>query len=281
MATYGIPGTPTYSVSFNSLDEMLSVLADNNEQSIQASDVRNSIFTLWGNYIAGIGPQGWQGVQGVQGIPGSFAGIGATGFQGYQGFQGGFGYQGYQGTPGPGYTGSIGMQGYQGFQGTGPQGVQGITGYQGLQGVQGTGPQGPQGTAGSPGIVNYEIKLNMSSGYPNSIASASASNGQILHNGSSWLVAGWSNDPIGNISNNYLLKIYHPLNKRLLNMTTHGVNGNNVYSIAVYGKSTAGTQYCTLIQGLTFSDFSVYGISYMSTGCSQVGASEVTITFQA
>lgn len=279
MATYGIPGTPTYSVSFNNLDDMLAVLADNNEQSIQASDVRNSVFTLWGNYISGIGPQGWQGVQGVQGVPGEFAGIGATGFQG---LQGNLGLQGYQGTPGPGYTGSIGPQGWQGVQGGGPQGPQGLgsVGVQGWQGIQGSGPQGPQGTAGSPGIVNYEIKIGMIGGYPNSILSASASNGQILYNGSSW-ISGWSNDPIGTLSNNYLIKIYHPLNKRILNMTTHGVNGNNIYSISVYGKSQAGTQYCTLIQGLTFSYFSLYGVSYMSTGCDSSGSSEVIITFQS
>jgi hypothetical protein len=276
MATYGIPGTPTYSVSFNTLDEMLAVLADNNEQSIQASDVRNSIFTLWGNYISGMGPQGFQGPQGITGV-----GLqGSMGSQGFQGNIGGMGAQGFQGTPGPGFTGSVGLQGYQGNQGN--QGVIGLQGFQGTgiigsQGIQGViGQQGPQGINGSPGIVNYEIAIEMSSGLPVSIISASASNGQILYDGVSW-ASGWS----GIIENTDELKIDHPLNARILNMTTHGVNGNNIYSISVYGKSPAGTQYCTLIQGLTFSSFTLYGISYLSTGCSQVGTTEVVVTFQA
>lgn len=54
MSTYGLQGTPTYSVTYNTLDEMLASVPDNNEQSIQASDIRNSIFTLWDkvdNYV--------------------------------------------------------------------------------------------------------------------------------------------------------------------------------------------------------------------------------------
>lgn len=47
MGEYGIVGTPTYSVAYNTLDEMLAAVPDNNEQSIQASDIRNSLFTLW------------------------------------------------------------------------------------------------------------------------------------------------------------------------------------------------------------------------------------------
>jgi hypothetical protein len=116
-----------------------------------------------------------------------------------------------------------------------------------------------------------------SMGYPQSILGASTSDGLIIHNGFTWSVPGWSSDPIGSISN-YNLTVYHPLNKMVLNMTTHGLNSTNIYSIAVYGKSPAGTQYCTLLQASDFSSFSLYGVSYMSTGCAPSG--KVTITFQ-
>ncbi len=288
MATYGTPGTPTYSVTFNTLDEMLASVPDNNEQAIGADDVRNSLFTLWERiddygFTGSIGPQGFQGVQGQgiqgrQGIQGPNS-VGQQGWQGRQGWQG-VGIQGNQGAAGPGFTGSVGQQGNQGWQGIGIQGWQGfgIQGNQGGIGLQGN--VGTTGPAGSPGIISYQIVVEMSGGFPQDIIGASSSDGTVLHNGVSW-ISGWSNDPIGDSNNNYLLKIYHPLGRRILNMTTHGLNSGNVYTIAVYGKSQAGTQYCTLVQGSTFSHFTLYGLSYMSTSCSQAGVTTVTITFQA
>ena len=209
------------------------------------------------------GIQGFIGVQGNQGRQGNQGTIGIQGNQGSQGNQGIIGVQGNQGRQGwqgivgsQGNQGFIGLQGRQGYQGN--QGIQGFVGLQGSQGIQGVqGLTGPQGIGGTPGILGYEITLNMVSGYPDSIFSAYVSNGTMLHDGSSWVEDGWSNDPIGNLSDNYLVKIYHPLNTKVLNMTTHGVNGNNIYSISVYGKSQAATQYCTLVQGLTFSYFSL------------------------
>ena len=47
MATYGTPGTPTYSVTFNTVDSMLASVPDNNTQQIGSGDLRNSLFTLW------------------------------------------------------------------------------------------------------------------------------------------------------------------------------------------------------------------------------------------
>jgi hypothetical protein len=237
MATYGIPGTPTYSVTFNSLDDMMASVPDNNRQAIGATSVRYSLFTLWDRittYATGsVGLQGWQGSQGWQGI---------VGFQGIQGIQGG----------------------------EGPTGIQGLQGIQGIIGATGTGY-----------IINYNISVRTMNGYPTQILGASTSDGIILHNGTTWSYFGWSSDPIGNGSNNFLIKINHPLSKRLLNMTTHGTNGSNIYSIAVYGKSPAGTQFCTLVQPTDFSYFSLYGVSYMSTACAQTGTSSVVITFQS
>lgn len=297
MATYGIPGTATYSVTFNSLDAMMAAVPDNNRQAIGATAVRNSLFTLWeisggltggagtqGPQGPGIGTQGPQGLIGFQGVQGN---VGLQGFQGRQGFQGfqgfqGQGVQGNQGVAGPGYTGSVGVQGNIGPTGIGTQGPQGLgaTGFQGYQGVIGfQGISGDVGATGTGQIIGYSILIQMSGGYPQSILGASSSTGVILHNGTSW-ISGWSNDPIGNSSNNYLFTIYHPLSTKLLNMTTHGLNLTNLYSIAVYGKSPAGTQYCTLVQASNFTSFSVYGISYMSTSCAQSGSTTVTITFQ-
>lgn len=230
------------------------------------------------------GRQGFQGLQGPQGVQGVQGNLGGTGIQGFQGFQGfgitGSGVQGVQG-----FTGATGRQGFQGFQGW--QGL-GATGSQGLQGTTTTGVtgyQGPQGLAGTSGatsgiITGYGIKLSIVSGVPDSILGASSSDGTIIHNGSTWSAAGWSSDPIGNSGNNYLIKVYHPLN-RILNMTTHGLNSGNIYSIAVYGKSTGGTTYCTLVQPSDFSYFSLYGVTYLATGCAQTGTTEVVITFQA
>jgi len=419
MATYGIPGTATYSVTFPTLDAMLASVPDNNRQAIGATAVRNSLFTLWDlaynggggggvgitvsygefidttnqvqanisidqaitfnttilssgvtivsgsqitvssggqyqitanfnyegryepntqgtdTYVAINGTQvpNTKSGQGVYTIKGpsyifdlnagdyiefyltgggngiysdsSSAGVmpsarvvvtqlgsgivgpkGPTGIQGPVGFQGvpGLGYQGFQGIPGPGFTGSLGPQGitgslghqgYQGYQGPGITGSLGPQGYQGYQGL--VGQVGPTGTGN---VISYAISLQMSGGYPDAVLGASTSDGKILHNGTSW-ISGWSNDPIGGITNNYLFTVHHPLNTRLLNMTTHGYNSVNVYSIAVYGKSPAGTQYCTLVQDSAFTQFSVYGVSYMSTGCAQSGLSQVVITFQA
>jgi len=47
MSTYGTSSSPTYSYSFNSLYEMLDHLPDNVSQEVSASDVRNSVYTLW------------------------------------------------------------------------------------------------------------------------------------------------------------------------------------------------------------------------------------------
>jgi len=338
MSTYGTPGTATYSVTFNSLDDMLASVLDNNRQLIGSTAVRNSLFTLWELFYTNVGatgpggptgpgggPQGFQGYEGSQGFQGivglqGWQGAGITGSQGLQGLQGRQGFQGFQGLQGlqgvQGNLGSTGIQGFQGMQGfqgigitgsgvQGAQGLQGVQGRQGFQGFQGlgatgsqgfqgstttgvTGFQGPQGVAGTPGtsgatsgiITGYGIKLNIVSGVPDSILGASSSDGTIIHNGSTWSAAGWSSDPIGNSGNNYLLKVYHPLN-RILNMTTHGLNSGNIYSIAVYGKSTGGTTYCTLVQPSDFSYFSLYGVTYLSTGCAQTGTTEVVITFQA
>lgn len=415
MATYGIPGTATYSVTFPTLDAMLASVPDNNRQAIGATAVRNSLFTLWDmsnggggigvtvsyaefldttnqtqsnpsidqaitfnttvlsngvtivsgsqitigssgqyqitanfNYSSGTtGSDTYLAINGVQvsntksgqglyttkdpsyilnlnsgdyfefyltnggagiysdsstagvmpsarvnivqigtGIAGPQGTIGIQGPIGYQGVPG-LGYQGNQGSPGPGFTGSIGLQGnvgpqgnigYQGSPGPGYTGSIGPQGSVGASGLQG--PIGQLGPTGVGNIISYGIVLQMSGGYPESILGASSSDGEILYNGSSW-VSGWSNDSIGNSGNNYIFTIHHPLSTRILNMTTHGSNSGNVYSIAVYGKSPAGTQYCTLVQDSAFTQFSIYGVSYMSTGCAQSGLSQVVITFQA
>jgi hypothetical protein len=98
MPSYGIPGSATYSITFDSLDAMLASVPDNNVQAIGATAVRDSIFTLWDristySWTASMGPQGWQGVQGFQGWQGE-------GVQGVQGVQGRQGYQGVQGSQG-------------------------------------------------------------------------------------------------------------------------------------------------------------------------------------
>lgn len=226
MPQYGSVGSPTYSVTFNGLDDMLNAVADNSEQAIKASDMRNSLYTLWDRYSGGMGYQGFQGRQGFQGI------------------------------------------GYQGPTGSGNQGVQGVIGI-----------QGSTGSNGSPGLVGYGFKIVMTNGFPTSVSGASSSSGTILHDGSSWIVSGWSSS-IDNLSN-YKVRITHPLNKKVVNMTTHGLNSGMVYSIAVYGKSVAGTQYCTLVQPTSFAYFDLYGVSYQSTSCDQSGTSEVVVTFQS
>lgn len=227
------------------------------------------------------GFQGLQGTQGLQGVQGNIGGTGIQGFQGFQGFQGSgtTGSQGFQGR-----QGFQGFQGFQGWQGSGTTGSQGNQGWQGTTTNGVTGSQGPQGLAGTSGatsgiITGYGIKIHITNGLPDTILGASSSDGTIIYNGSTW-ISGWSSDPIGNSGNNYLIKIYHPLG-RILNMTTHGLNSGNVYSIAVYGKSTGGTTYCTLVQPSDFSYFSLYGTTYLATGCAQTGTTEVVITFQA
>lgn len=47
MSTYGVTGSLTYSVSYPSLDAMLSDLRDNASNSIHAETIRNSVLTLW------------------------------------------------------------------------------------------------------------------------------------------------------------------------------------------------------------------------------------------
>ena len=287
MATYGIPGTATYSVTFPTLDAMLASVPDNNRQAIGATAVRNSLFTLWTAASSGVqGPQGSIGLQGSQGL----IGVGSQGNQGLngpQGVQGLQGTQGVQGAQGVGYTGSVGTQGVIGPTGhQGAQGVQGpgITGSQGSQGVIGNqGVKGDFGPTGSGYIIGYSIAVQMINGFPDTnpstlIIGASSSDGVILHNGSSWVKPGWSNSVLGT---NYSISINHPFGTKVLNLTTHGVNSTNVYSIAAYGKSPAGTQYCTLVQSSTFSSFTLYGISYMATSCAQSGTTQVVVTFQA
>lgn len=282
MSIYGTPGTATYSVTFNSLDAMLASVLDNNRQLIGSTAVRNSLFTLWELFYTNVGATGPAGSTGPGGGP-----QGVQGLQGLQGFQSSQGLQGRQGAGITGSQGTQGFQGRQGFQGfQGSQGSQGFQGRQGFQGWQGTttigitGSQGSQGPSGATfGMMSYGIKVSMVNGIPDTILGASSSMGTIIYNGSTW-ISGWSSDPIGDSSNNYLLKITHPLG-RILNMTTHGLNSTNIYSIAVYGKSTGGTTYCTLVQPTNFSYFSLYGTTYLSTGCAQTGTSEVIITFQA
>ncbi len=47
MATYGVFGSPTYAVTLSGLDEIMSVLPDNDVNQIAAQDVRNVSYTLW------------------------------------------------------------------------------------------------------------------------------------------------------------------------------------------------------------------------------------------
>ena len=47
MSIYGTAGQGTYSVSYNSVDSMLTALADNNSNAIHAQEVRNTVWTLW------------------------------------------------------------------------------------------------------------------------------------------------------------------------------------------------------------------------------------------
>jgi hypothetical protein len=49
MATYGIPGSPTYAVAINSLFDMLDVLPDNSANLIDAQDVRDVVAGLYEN----------------------------------------------------------------------------------------------------------------------------------------------------------------------------------------------------------------------------------------
>jgi hypothetical protein len=45
--TYSTPGTATYSVTFDTLDQMMAVFPDNNANLIAASDVRDAVLTLY------------------------------------------------------------------------------------------------------------------------------------------------------------------------------------------------------------------------------------------
>ena len=164
----------------------------------------------------------------------------------------------------------------------GPQGNMGITGSQGFQGAQGV------AIGGISTLIGYSIKISTNSnGYTDGvILGASSSTGNIIYGGGSWS-SGWSNDIFDSGAGPALpIKIYHPLgstdkNKgRILNLTTHGLNGATIYSIPAFGKSTADTQHCTLIQDSNYTSFTIYGCSYLSTSCSQLVASEITITFQ-
>jgi hypothetical protein len=47
MSTYGVTGSLTYSVSYPSLDAMMTDLKDNSSGAIQAIQLRNSVLTLW------------------------------------------------------------------------------------------------------------------------------------------------------------------------------------------------------------------------------------------
>lgn len=47
MSTYGVPGSLTYSVSYPSLDAMMSAIKDNTSGAIGAAELRNSVLTLW------------------------------------------------------------------------------------------------------------------------------------------------------------------------------------------------------------------------------------------
>jgi hypothetical protein len=144
MAIYGVTGSATYSITYNSLDEMLASLPNNNRQQIGAQEVRNSIFTIWNNIGASssFGFQGVSGNQGSQGMAGAtgsignqgFQGIGGTGSDGTQGFQG---RQGLIGATGAGTSGNQGFQGLQGFQGR--QGLAGLTGPSSFDGLGATG----------------------------------------------------------------------------------------------------------------------------------------------
>jgi hypothetical protein len=49
MATYGTPGSPTYSVSINNLGDMFNVLPDNSANLIDAQDVRDVVAGLYEN----------------------------------------------------------------------------------------------------------------------------------------------------------------------------------------------------------------------------------------
>jgi len=85
MASYGTPGTPTYSVTYTSLDEMLGHVPDNLKQQIVAADLRNSLFTVWDKIgttlgpTGPIGPIGYVGPTGPQGYTGPTGPIGPTG----------------------------------------------------------------------------------------------------------------------------------------------------------------------------------------------------------
>lgn len=50
MATYGVPGSPTYAVAINSLVGMLDVLPDNSANLIDAQDVRDVVAGLYENF---------------------------------------------------------------------------------------------------------------------------------------------------------------------------------------------------------------------------------------
>lgn len=45
--TYSIPGSLTYSVTFDTLDQMMAALPTNDQNLISARDVRDSVLTLW------------------------------------------------------------------------------------------------------------------------------------------------------------------------------------------------------------------------------------------
>jgi len=52
MATYGVIGSPTYSVSINLLGQMLNVLPDNSSNLISAQDVRDVVSGLFENIVS-------------------------------------------------------------------------------------------------------------------------------------------------------------------------------------------------------------------------------------
>ena len=47
MIEYGLSGSATYAVSFDSLDKMIDVLPDNDVNQITAQNIRDTVFTLW------------------------------------------------------------------------------------------------------------------------------------------------------------------------------------------------------------------------------------------
>jgi hypothetical protein len=197
-----------------------------------------------------------------------------------QGLAGAAGAAGSSGTSGGGTSGSSGISGTNG--GAGAPGTSGIAGS---SGTSGTGTSGSSGAAGAPGtsgtsaagsvtgvLANYTIVTQYSGtniDAVNTIVSATAYDGTVLHNGTSW-ISGWGHSLSGNN-----LTITHPLGKRVINAQCHAINGANIFTVAFNAKTVSTF---SILQNSSFNNVTFNTLTTVNTGAGN--STELTITFQ-